>query len=268
MVKSEPINSFEEFQTLIKKVQEKRIPQVLGFQPFKQEYYRGQSKNIYKLKPTIARTVSDLNALKEIEEKVFSELYCVIKKHNKGQFIRESPDNFKYFNDWEFLWQAQHLELPTRLLDWTLKFEVALFFAVGYSQNDAFDGQFWILYVEEKYQDNRYSYLDFAPFEYQKTTLLNPYFNDQNDFKNHFGEIRRLRQHGRFLLQSHQNSLIPLEEQQEFIPFLEKYIIPKEKKRELREKLFDLNITEDVLLPKIDCQLRDEINKIRTKYNL
>ncbi len=273
MIKNEHISSFEDFKMLIKKVQERRIPGIVGFEPFKQEYYRGQSKNIdsYKLKPTIARKISELNILRDTEVHTFQHLKEAIIKYDKGQFIRKSPDNFLYFNDWELLWQAQHLELPTRLLDWSLKSEVALYFAIGNPKNDGFDGQFWILYVEDKYQDKNYSYLDHDPFEYQKTILLNPYFNEQNDYKNHFGEIRRMRQHGRFLFQSHQNSLIPLEEQDEFRPFLEKYIIPKEKKAHIRERILELkevDFTDEVLLPKIDLKIKEEIDKIILSFNL
>jgi FRG domain len=270
MIKAEIISSYEDFEVLIKKVQERRSLQVLGLAPFKQEYYRGQSKNIdsYKLKPTIARKITDAKALKETEFQVFEELKNVISAHDKGQFIRKSPDNYKFLNDWELLWQAQHLELPTRLMDWAIEFQVALFFAVGNPKNDDFDGQFWILSVEEKYQDDNYSYLDYNPFEYQKTTLLNPYFNDTNDFNNHHGEMRRMRQYGRFLFQNHSDSLIPLEEQEAFIPFLEKYIIPKENKEAIRTKLVELNRTEEVLLPKIDKGLREEIEKIKKNKNI
>jgi FRG domain len=270
MIKSEVISSYEDFEMLIEKVQERRIPQVLGLVPFKHEYYRGQSKNVesYKLKPTIARKILDANILKEIELQVFDELKNIVSIHDKGRFIRKSPDNYKFFNDWELLWQAQHLELPTRLMDWSLKSEVALFFAVGNQVNDDFDGQFWILSVEEKYQDDKYSYLHHNPLEYQKTTLLNPYFNDKDDFENHYGEIRRLRQNGRFLFQNHSNSLIPLEEQAEFIPFLEKYIIPKEKKKELRDKLLKIDYNKEWLLQEIDSNLKTEIDNLTLKYKI
>jgi len=59
------INTVEEFQELINKIQLRRMPFV-GESPDKQEYYRGQSKDIssYKLKPTIAR---NSNSPDEIE---------------------------------------------------------------------------------------------------------------------------------------------------------------------------------------------------------
>ena len=70
------------------------------------------------------------------------------------------------------------------------------------------------------------------------------------------------------MLQNHSNSLIPLEEQAEFIPFLEKYIIPKEKKKELRDTLLENNYTKEWLLQEIDSHLKKEIENLISKYKI
>lgn len=269
-VKEFEISSYNDVESIVNKIRMRRIPQLFsGAELYKQEYYRGQSKNIenFKLRPFIAHNLSDPIELKSIELKMFDEFREFVAHSDQSEFIRKSADNFAYFKEWELLWQAQHFGLPTRLMDWTMEFKVALFFAVGYPKDDSEDGQFWVLSVKEEYQDNnKYSFLNSNPFDFEKTRFINPYFNDQNDFDNHFGEIRRSRQFGQFLFQNYQNSLIPLEEQEEFIPYLEKFIIPKNKKPEIRSVLFEIGYTEDFLLPHKDLTIQNEIGIIKNKY--
>ncbi len=270
MKKTETIRSLQDFESIIKSIRERRAPQVLGLEPFKQEYFRGQSKDIksYKLRPYIARKINSEDLLKQVEEQYLRNFRILIKGFKKEHLIRQkieddnTMDNYPFFLEWEWIWQAQHFELPTRLMDWTLDFKTALFFAVGNPQNDQFNGQLWVLFVEEKYQPQGYSYLNYSPFEYDQTKLINPYFNENNNFDEQIGELRRLRQNSVFLFQGYKNSLVPLEEQNAFMLNIEKYVIPFQCKPKIRTELLRKNYSVDRLLPKIEKKIKSEIEKI------
>ncbi len=79
-----------------------------------------------------------------------NESYKLIPKAFRGDYIKiDDRDAFNYFkrnsvihfnvsitNDWEYLAFAQHYNIPTRLLDWSLNPLVALFFAVNEMKNE------------------------------------------------------------------------------------------------------------------------------------
>lgn len=79
-------------------------------------YYRGHSRSDHLLVPTLLR--ANLNP--EIEKNLYAETY-----------IHAHADIRDCNSSWETLSLLQHYGIPTRLLDWTDSFAVAVFFAVA-----------------------------------------------------------------------------------------------------------------------------------------
>jgi len=165
---------------------------------------------------------------------------------------------------WELLWQAQHYELPTRLFDWTLKPEVALYFAT--SAHEDVDGQFWVLSMPNVQHD--YSFLNIEPNKYKMTTLLNPSFAIEDNQNVLIAEQRRWNQHGKFLIQSYTGSTIPLEENTKFDEHLEKFIIPKDKKAMFQTYLKEQGYTNATLLPTRDDRIVQLVKEIRNELGI
>lgn len=258
------IKSVDDFKKLVQQVQGERLAGVMGQEELRYEYFRGHSKDTYKLTPSIARGVKNSDDLRELEKKYFKEFKEGLQRIGKQSLFRESNDknndNYKYFMDWEFMWQLQHYELPTRLLDWSLDPKIALYFSVI---DDNFNGHLWVLRIPMNFYEPQNEYLDFSPENYLKSKLINPYFNDENDFNSQIGELRRMRQHGKFFYQDFENSLIPMEEQENLKEYLTKYIIPKDSKNIFREYLKKEKYTKELLLAKIDKGVVELINKIK-----
>lgn len=80
-------------------------------------WYRGHASAAWELRPAIVR------ARRGREREI--ELYDMFVRH-APRVLRERRDT-----DWENLFEMQHYGFPTRLLDWTEAFAVALFFALS-----------------------------------------------------------------------------------------------------------------------------------------
>src|ERR1043166_1651089 len=96
-------------------------------------FYRGQSDANWDLRPSLARRarqISDLNfvrdttgpslpKLQEAENHFYYQLFS-----RGGHLLPKTP------GAWEILFLMRHHGFPTRLLDWTTSFAIALFFAL------------------------------------------------------------------------------------------------------------------------------------------
>lgn len=80
-------------------------------------WYRGHASAEWKLQPAIIRSAEGLK-----HEAVFEQKFV-----QHAPRILPEPRN----TDWENLFEMQHYGLPTRLLDWSRTFAVALFFALS-----------------------------------------------------------------------------------------------------------------------------------------
>lgn len=254
------ISTFEEVKDLVSKIQERRI-----YNDNFMEHYRGQGRPEYKLVPNISRELKSANQVQTKEEELINGLKTALKKANIESILRLDSNLNDNQNLWNILIQAQHLGIPTRFLDWSLKWEVGLWFAVENPNNDGVDGQFWVFSVPNEIHptDTRDNFYNKDLCNLDKTYLINAPIYWSDDLKEQIGEIKRQRQFGKFSVSSYENSIIPLENQPVINKYLEKYCIPAKAKMEIRLKLSSLGLDKEWLYYRdANIEILEKINKI------
>jgi hypothetical protein len=266
------LKSFEEVEGLVSEIQKRRIPATLGLEPFRQEYYRGQVSDTFLLRPSLTRYLNDVESIIKVESSLMNDFQQEMIKAGKSKkiLLHEKPEHFQ--NDWLMLGQAQHFGLPTRMLDWTIKWEVALYFAVEKNPTfDSHDSQFWVFYVPDDilmYDGKKELYYRTSPSELEDTWFVNPAFFWTDNFDYETAEVRRARQHGKFSIQSYKKALTPLEQQERMKPLLEKYCIPASSKPQIRLDLASKGVFGEFLYANEDEDINTVISFLRAKYGL
>jgi len=253
------ITSLDEIAQIVKQLQNSRI---LGVHFW--EFYRGQGSDKFKLQPGIFRDQRNEKSYKKEEQRLFN---CFRKKAKKGKIVVQdtfSKDKFPHTQTWFSLFQAQHLGLKTRLLDWTIKWEMAVLFAVDDETLHNEDGQFWILRCppDKLIKDDSPQILKSSPFEVNEFYTINyPFFYEKKN--DHFtAEHRRARQWGRFSIQPIKGGMTPLEEQPVVNTYLEKFVIDKNAKAAIKKQLNDDGFTLDWAYYRHEANISDTIKKI------
>lgn len=258
------IQSCNELERIIKQVQHERG--ISGYT----EIYRGQGRDCWKLVSKIARQFKDQSEIEIKERNLIHDFRNALKDAGLSRVISTGSNKGSFEADWLLIQQAQHFELPTRFMDWSGKWEVALCFAVSDELDDKFDGQFWIFMVPDKkwISNNNCWYLSVDPFNFKETVVLNSAIFHAGDLLIQIAMRRKGKQMGRFFVQPYSQVFIPLEEQAEFKPYLHKITIPAKCKRGIREDLRKFGLTKETCMKPIPfCQkdqerYQDTINKI------
>lgn len=94
--------------------------------------FRGHADQIWNLEPSLMRLKEDLE--EDEYERLESALYF--------DFVTYSARYSRLSSSWEVLFEMRHHGLPTRLLDWSESFAMALFFALA---DDAPSPTIWML---------------------------------------------------------------------------------------------------------------------------
>lgn len=188
--------------------------------------FRGVSDVNFKLIPSVARIKHTSISFEKFEISIF-EMF----KRYAIQYI-----NNKELNDYEWLALAQHHGLPTRLLDWTLNPNIALFFVCKENFNS--DGFVYALKASKKLSNDKIKSI--SPFKLEKSyKFLAPTVSK-----------RIFHQDGLFTISV--NPLIPLDSDLRKDWQIDKILIPKEIKQKILYKLFRLGIDESKLFPDLD----------------
>ncbi len=211
--------------------------------------FRGQGRDCWKLIPKIARQYKKIELIEKTEYEIVNDFYNCMIDEDLMDAINNGLKRVKYEKDWLLIQQAQHYELPTRFLDWSGAWKTALCFAVADEWDDNCPGHFWICLVPDKFWigAGNSAYLEEDPFKYEKTIFLNSSMPHSGNPLIQIAQRRKGTQNGRFCVQPYSKVIFPLEEQDEYRPFLHKIVIPADSKKQIREELASEGITKEAL---------------------
>ena len=212
-------------------------------------FFRGHCRSDWPLLPSLGRCVAKVRSrgwdLKSFEEALYSRFVT-----RAGSLLPDRSDS------WATLFTMQHHGVPTRLLDWTRTFAVALHFAVAEADGDA---AVWVLdpYDLNETWLNRTGLPDPSelPATYSKTFLSKdsgalPDVIALDPFAEH---PRVLHQHSGFTL--HSNLDVPLEVLHPGLA--KKIVIPRSAHEGAKEFLELSGISAFSLFPDLDGLARE-----------
>ncbi len=257
------INDYEDFKNIVSSASAGTI----SFQPkpLFQPLYRGQSKNSYQLKPGIARYCKSPKEIQDLEENLindFKKLVTNISYYRNIILLNNEASDYE--NDWRWLEQMQHFRIPTRLLDWSNKPEIALFFAVESNEKEV--GQFWINKTPLNWYCDKH--FEINPDEEKLNIICKSSSFTTENYNNKIGKKRENFQGGYFSFQDFKRSLIPMEDQADLKKDFLKYTINPDSKKILLDKLAEQYITKETIYVEYDDKIEKLIDDLKLKYNL
>jgi hypothetical protein len=227
--------------------------------------FRGQADYNWPIIPSIVRSGLSPDELKMLEPTMISVFTNRLKAKGLSLHWREPYSKATYHESWLAIQQAQHFRLPTRLIDWTLKENVALAFAVVESAYDHLDGVLFLYFAESgeplKDEEPR-NYLDEDPYSIVQNNeylVISPSTHLDDQINDVIAEKRMRKQGGKFILQDYPDCINDLSKHPVFSQRLYKFNIPKEYKTFIREELKERAGVNDESLYHVE---NDEINQI------
>lgn len=109
----------------------RQAAEVIGKLGSERPFFRGHGDSSWSLMPALGRYVLGVDALKAVEQNTYYDFLV-----RAGDLIPPGRD------PWSILFAMQHHGLPTRLLDWSETFGVALYFALREGEGDC---TIWVL---------------------------------------------------------------------------------------------------------------------------
>ena len=235
--------------------------------------FRGQKNSCWTLQPKLFRLwenklKNQSNGFESALHNALASEYDSIRYFQQRSHLYLEPAKIlsmciTWGNIGNWIALMQHYGAPTRFLDWTSSFHVALYFAV---EDDTADGAVWVLstkehidcmdeYVQrpdqaegEKIVKDCNSYIDFGLKAPSRIEI----------FASELPTERIVSQRGVFtfsyqLFEDHVSaSSLHFKEKGYQNPILHKFIIPSKMKKKIREKLAKINICAETLFPGID----------------
>lgn len=187
--------------------------------------FRGHSDNAHKLIPSVGRGGHTSVSVAKYERSLLRTF-----QREAGAYLESLPTN-----EWEWLSVAQHHGLPTRLLDWSHNPLAALYFAV--ERNAEEDGELFALNAPLKAPE---SVIDRPPFELSRPMKYYP----------NIVSPRIRAQEGLFVVCP--DPEVPLDTNLRIDWAVQTFVIPAEKKADIRYELFRLGVHQSSLFPDVD----------------
>lgn len=192
-------------------------------------YFRGQKDYTFKLQTRIADKYHEPKEVMGKAKEIIEMFKKKISENNASQFIyleTESAKSFPYITDWYWLFQAQHIGIPTPLLDWSTDWYAPMYFCCVDEPEK--EGQLWLFdytrlgHKISRNPENRYGNEEpiFCKsfWENTFTGFINPshYVNTYNQA----GTENRKGQQALFFIQPYNDNCTPLEEREEFFDYI------------------------------------------------
>lgn len=226
------------------------------------EIYRGHSKISYKLESRLSRIVRDAETMEKAESQLIQDFEKSILTKSLTQIEEKEVFSKEFERNWKILFQCQHLGLITRLLDWTIDWKIALLFAVQNEEYFGLDAHLWVFFSPKKWRIVHEEIYSIDPKFITSPILGNPSFHLSENMQKQTSFQRIIRQSGRFFIQSYEQSLLPLEENEEIKPYIFKFIIDGNSKKEIKQKLSEFGITTNSVYHEQDEYLNQAIDTI------
>jgi len=219
-------------------------------------FFRGHSQTDWRLEPGLARQYPNARIVGARTITDFEMLLHSRFTTRAGELLRAEDSR-----SWASLFAMQHHGLPTRLLDWTRTFSIALYFAL---RGEATDAVVWMLnpYELNRRMIDQEVVLDVTDIEatyeeYYLRRAITPK-GDVVAITPYATNRRILQQHAAFTL--HSNLETPLEA---LCPEVVTRInIPVSCRRDAKEFLLVSGISEFTLFPDLDGLARDVLEQI------
>jgi hypothetical protein len=239
-----------------------------------QPHYRGEQNYGWDIRsglfrPPLAALSSDEG--KALESEGVAEFERVIKEQVGENVVRSIFNHMTFGRSWDLLFQAQHAGIRTSLTDWSADILAPLFFATEESSVEGIeinDAQLWWLmdppYLMHGHSDGPESFYEQNPFELENSMLINP-ASFMDNIKDRIFEYRMFKQKGRFFIPSKFQSNVPLNMQEELIPYLYRIRIPASCKKSIREELNERGLNREYLYVDERPERQELIRQINAK---
>lgn len=233
------------------------------------QYYRGHGCCTYKLLSYISRFFSKIEPLQDVEQKIINDLKQETEDANKQEYFYVPQNSNGFDPDWYWLTQAQHLGIPTRLMDWTLCSEIALYFAVSDNSCKNKDGDLWVFFVPDEFNiyNQNQNVSDIKPFQTDKDLFINIPIHWSNNYEKNEPQRNMVSQQGKFFIRTLENSLKPLEEEVIYQKYLLRYKIPTNHKEHILQELTALNYSKETIYKTIDQEMKQIKGKLIDTYD-
>ncbi len=227
---------------------------------YKNTYFRGQANINWSISPSLVRQKATLDQIMDKEQKLIKDFKAEVKANHLEHLFTFSDKRNLIRTEWEWLDQMQHYTVPTRLIDWTSDYEVALYFATEDITQDGIDGVIWfvpdmhaLMCLNEKastFENTAW------PWQIPNSSLFNMSMNYNKN---------RIRQRGKFAVLSNKDLFLPLEKNIEFEELFAKIRIPKDAKKSIREELDKIRISKQHIYPAQNEGITEIVGKVRRK---